>query len=97
MFGRAVGIGEKAFGAAHALTQRFQSRYARLLLMTDRPGEALSVGERALAAHEAAYGPKDPWTKDSAAVTADALAALGRADEAAAVRARYGIARGAAT
>jgi hypothetical protein len=32
-----------------------------------------------------------PWTKDSARVTAEALAALGRADEAAALRARYGL------
>jgi hypothetical protein len=32
-------------------------------------------------------------TKDSARITADALDALGRADEAAALRARYGVAR----
>jgi hypothetical protein len=32
-----------------------------------------------------------PWTKDSACVTADALSALGRADEAATLRARYGL------
>jgi len=37
----------------------------------------------------AALGDNHSWTKDSARITADALAALGRADEAAEVRARY--------
>ena len=46
--------------------------------------------------HERASGPNHPWTRDSAAVTADALDALGRADEAAAVRARYGLGGGSA-
>jgi hypothetical protein len=36
-------------------------------------------------------GPQHPWTKDSARVTADALDALGRADEAKALRVRYGV------
>ena len=39
----------------------------------------------------AALGDNHSWTKDSARITADALAALGRADEAAEVRARYRI------
>jgi hypothetical protein len=38
--------------------------------------------------HETALGANHPWTKDSAVVTADALAALGRADEATALRRR---------
>jgi len=42
--------------------------------------------------HAARGGPDHPWTKDSARTTADALAILGRADEAAALRARFGIA-----
>jgi len=91
MFGRAIAIGEKALGVAHPLTQRFQSHYARLLLMTDRPREALLLGEAALAVHQAANGPNNAYTKDSATVTADALDALGRADEAATLRARCGI------
>jgi hypothetical protein len=45
----------------------------------------------ALLAHEATGGLDHPWTKDSARTTADALAALGRAEEAAALRARFGI------
>jgi hypothetical protein len=47
------------------------------------------MGEAALAAHTAKNGRNQPWTKDSARVTADAL---GRAEEAAALRERYGIA-----
>ena len=42
----------------------------------------------------AALGPGHAWTKDSASACADALAALGRADEAAAVREKYGVVEG---
>jgi hypothetical protein len=38
-----------------------------------------------------ALGPDRPWTKDSARVTADALDALGRTEEAKALRERYGL------
>jgi hypothetical protein len=58
------------------------------LLDTARAAEALPLAQTALATHETANHPS---TKDSARVTADALAALGRADEAAALRARYGL------
>jgi len=87
---RAIAIGEKAHGLEHPLTRRYQSHYAHLLLNTNRPAEALALGEAALATHETASGPNHPWTKNSARVTADALEALGRAEEAAALRARYG-------
>jgi hypothetical protein len=36
-------------------------------------------------------GPEHPKTKDAARVTADALAALGRTEEAAALPERYGV------
>jgi hypothetical protein len=65
--------------------------------MTDRPREALSLAEGALAVHDAANGPNHPWTKDSAGVVAATLDAFGRADEAAALRARYGVGAGSAT
>jgi hypothetical protein len=42
-------------------------------------------------AHESALGEDHAWTKDSARVTADALAALGRTDDATALRARLGL------
>jgi hypothetical protein len=53
--------------------------------------EALALSQSALAAHDKVFGPKHSWTKDSARVTADALDALGRAEEAKALRERYGV------
>ena len=64
--------------------------------MTDRPSEALPLAEKALAVHRAVFGPNRDWTEDSARVTADALGALGRANEAAALRAQYGLGAGQA-
>jgi len=84
-------VGDKALGAEHPLTRRYQSHYARLLPMTDRPAEALQLARGALAVHERANGPNHPWTKDSAGVTVGALAALGRAEEAEALRKQYRI------
>ena len=69
------------------------SNLGRLLLATGKPGEALALGEAALAAHEKLLGQEHPMTKSSARVTADALDALGRAGEAAALRARHGLAK----
>jgi tetratricopeptide (TPR) repeat protein len=91
LFRKAITIGEKALGSNHRLTLRWVSNYGRLLLDTGRAAEALPLAQTALSTHEAASGANHPWTKDSARVTADALAALGRADEAAALRARYGL------
>jgi hypothetical protein len=48
-------------------------------------------GEAALADHEKALARKHSWTADSTRVTADALTALGRIQEADAIRMRYGI------
>jgi hypothetical protein len=42
-------------------------------------------------AHKKALGEDHRWTKDSARVSAEALAALGRTDEAAKLSARFGI------
>jgi tetratricopeptide (TPR) repeat protein len=91
LFHRAISIGEKALGSNHTLTQRYVTHYARLLLDTARAAEALPLAQTALATHETASGANHLWTKDSARVTADALAALGRADEAAELRARYAL------
>jgi hypothetical protein len=88
---RAIAIGEKVLGAGHALTQRFRSQCARLFLDTGRPAEALAFAEGALAVHAETNGPDHAWTKDPARVTVDALASLGRAEAAAALRARFGI------
>ena len=49
--------------------------------------EALALGGTALAAHDKLLGRHHAWTKESARVTADALDALVRTEEA---KARYG-------
>ena len=53
--------------------------------------EALALGGTALAAHDKLLGRHHAWTKESARVTADALDALGRAEEAKVLRERYGL------
>jgi hypothetical protein len=87
----AIAIAEKAFGRHHFHTQRYASHYALLLLQTGRAAEALTFAQSALATHEAACGPNDVRTKDSARVTANALDAIGRFDEAKALREKYGL------
>lgn len=52
---------------------------------------ALPLFERALAIHEKVLGPEHPSTKNSIHFTANALNALGRAQEAEALRAKYEI------
>jgi tetratricopeptide (TPR) repeat protein len=84
LYERALAIYQKALGSAHPNTNRGRRNLARLLVAT-------GLGQTALAAHEDALGPDAAWTRDSAAATADALAALGRADEATALRSRYGL------
>jgi hypothetical protein len=56
--------------------------------------EVLAAAECALVTHQATGGPHHPWTKDAARITADALAALGRADEAVQRYARLSIKTG---
>jgi hypothetical protein len=46
----------------------------------------------AVAAHDKALGRDHAWTKESARVTADALDALGRTEDAKALREQYGVA-----
>jgi hypothetical protein len=50
----------------------------------------LVLGETALAAHDKALGSNHTWTKYSARVTADALDALGRTEEAKVLTKKYG-------
>jgi hypothetical protein len=54
------------------------------------------MAETALVAHEKALGTDHFWTKASAGSKANALEALGRADEAAALREKYGLEDGSA-
>jgi hypothetical protein len=53
--------------------------------------EALALGDTALAAHDKLLGRHHAWTRESARVTADALDAFGRTEDAKALRERYGL------
>jgi tetratricopeptide (TPR) repeat protein len=91
LFERALTIREKTLGPEHPRTSEGRCRLARALLGIGEALLALTQAERALAAHSKMLGVSHPWTKDSARVTADALDALGRSEEAAAVRKKYGL------
>jgi len=88
---RALAIFENALGSEHSNTNRVRHNLARLLLVAGDASKAFSLSEPALAAHEKKLGRNHAWSKDSARVTADALAKLDRVEEAEALRARYGI------
>jgi hypothetical protein len=89
LFERAFAIYKKTL--THPSTDRARYLFARLLLAQGNAVEALHDGEAALAGLEGAHGKNGPWTKEAARITADALDAMGRAEEAAALRARYRI------
>ena len=91
LFERALAIREKAFGPEYPDTNRARCNLARLLITSCHAREALGSAETALRGHEKVLGPSHRWTKDTARVTAEALDALGCADQAAALRARYGV------
>ena len=63
----------------------------QIIVATATPTEAVGLSAAALAAHDNALGRDHAWTKDSARVTADALDALGRTEEAKTLRERYGL------
>jgi tetratricopeptide (TPR) repeat protein len=91
LFERALGINEKASGPAHPVTNHVRTNLSRLLLTCGQPTEALALGETALTAYAELLGLDHAWTKDSARVTADALDALGRAEQAKALREKYAV------
>jgi tetratricopeptide (TPR) repeat protein len=81
---RALAIFER-ISPEHPKTNRVRRNFARLLLATGSAAEALTFSETALTGHEKILGKNHRWTRDSAGTVADALAAIGRADEAAAL------------
>lgn len=87
LYERALSILETVGGSEHPNTNRIRYNLARWLLANGDPAEALELGKSALLNHEKALGLQHPWTKSSAHVAADALDALGRADEAKELRA----------
>ena len=89
LFERALTIYKKTL--AHPSTNIGRYLFAGLLLAEGNAVEALRESEAALPGLEKAFGKKNQWTKDAARITTDALDAVGRAEEAAALRARYGV------
>jgi len=90
-YDRALLICETEFGPGHQNTSVTRTNLARLVLAQGAASEALGLAEAALSAHDKVLVAGHTWIKDSADATAAALDALGRADEAAALRARYGL------
>jgi hypothetical protein len=85
-----LAIWEKVLGPEHMVTNHGRRNFATLLLATGHASTGLGLGQAALAIHNKVLGPKHSWTKDTARVTADALTALGRDEEATALRERLG-------
>jgi hypothetical protein len=75
----------------HPSTNRVRWGFGRLLLAKGEPTEALACSEAALAVHEKVLGENHSWTQESARITADALVALGRVEEAVALCKQYRI------
>jgi Tfp pilus assembly protein PilF len=91
LYKRALKTYEKALGPEHPYTNQVRSNLAGLLLESGSAREAASMGQVALTAHDKILGQDHPETKNSATLTANALDALDRGEEAAALRKRYGI------
>jgi tetratricopeptide (TPR) repeat protein len=78
-------------GQNHPHTNLSRAKLAVLQLTLGNAKEAAALATQALQAHEEKLGPTHPWTIDSAMTAIEALDALGRADEANAVRARFDV------
>jgi tetratricopeptide (TPR) repeat protein len=85
-----IAIWSSTLGTDHPTTARAECHLAMLLLATTRPEDALPHAQLALRVHEATFPDQHPWTRDSALTCADALNALGRHADAAALLQRYG-------
>jgi tetratricopeptide (TPR) repeat protein len=88
---RALAIREKVLGAEHPDTAQSLNNLAFLLQSQGNYEGARPLIERALVIFEKVLGPEHRDTKVCAALSANLLDALGRADEAAALRARFGL------
>ena len=91
LFERALAIREATFDPDHPETNIARGNLASLFLEKGNAEKALELGMVALAAHDKVLGSYHPWTNQSAHITADALDALGRSEEAKALREKYGI------
>ena len=82
---------QKTLGPEHPKTATILQNLGVLFKDQDDLVGAQPLYERALEIREKSFGRDHPSTKDSAHVAADALDALGRTDEAKALRERYGL------
>lgn len=88
---RALAIDVKLYGDDHPTTNHVRGSLARLFNVKGDHAAAAAEAEVALSVIEGTLGQGYDWTKRTAGVLSAALDGLGRADEAAAVRAKYGV------
>ena len=88
LYRSAIDIFLRTIGEEHSRTARGYRNFAAFLMKTARSQEALRYAELAVSVHERVHGVQHAWTRKSAGVLADVLVALGRPDEATALRTR---------
>ncbi len=76
---RALAKFEAGFGADHPSTLRARYNLSRLLFLAGRLGEALRLAQDALIDLRRNLGRDHPWTKEAAAMVADAFTARAKA------------------
>ena len=91
LFERALAIREKVLGSEHPDTATSLSDLAILMRKRGDLASAASYSQRALVIFDKALGLNHPWTQNAALDAAGTLAVLGRAQEAKALREKYGI------
>jgi len=93
LYERGLAIFERSVGDRHANTNRMRYNIAGTLLIENRAAEALPFAQASLAGLATALGSDHAFTKEAARLLGETLAALGRGDEAAEVRAKHGLAQ----
>jgi len=86
---RALAITEGRLGSEHPTTNRLRANVASMRLAAGSAAEALELAQSALEAHQRVLGSEHRWTADTAQTTADILNALGRDEEAGALRSAF--------
>ncbi|HXZ88131.1 MAG TPA: FxSxx-COOH system tetratricopeptide repeat protein [Candidatus Binataceae bacterium] len=92
LYREAIKTLSKSFDQTHPDLVHCRLDLAGLLVVDDRAEEGLQIAEDVLALQERSVGVDHKLTRLSAQICGDALAALGRGDEAALLRARYEVA-----
>ena len=92
LYREAIADLSNGLGSEFPITARAQRNLAALLMLTDRPEEALRYAEPAFRVHSKS-GAEPGWAKDSARTYVQVLEALGRNEEALSVRKEFGLAK----